>query len=1209
VANNPSPKNTLISLDRETPSVGSLASQRGPLPEYEEGPGFAATMGAAWERENTLSSQYAFGLHRPGPNTEEEDLSYLAGEMDTSPPEGMEDHADYFARYVTSERTRDWAIGNVIRERENERILSESPVIGFIGMAGAAMTSPEQWPSFLIPGALVLKGATLTGSRAAGAVAAEMGVAAASTAVSEAILHPTQATRTSEETAYAIGLSTVFAGLITGGIAAGRLGSGTVADFKTKLENDIFAADKAMDDVVDDLSKNIGAAETKGGVGEQYRMQLEDAEKALESAKLNKGAKKVGEAQKKVDDLRSFSADDMSKLKHPRLAKALMQFSPAMRVAQARVAGMRDLNAMLVDDTMLRVRHQFGDKLEASVESRMIQFETEMGKRVTDATNTGYASYAKAMKEAGNKPEPIGLFLQKVGKAMRNGDEYAADANVTSTAKALRSEVSDRIQGKLDTQDLLERDVVSYDALRSDMMAEYIDEDEIAKHFTVEGLPKANIDQLPSDVKRMLVTDGHLQTSIVVPAGDPSYLHRLWDFDKLKADEVGFKTRVAKHFEDGATKAEHAKTVGRVQTSIEGLEAEADKLRTKIAGSRVKKRNVVKRTYEERRAENAKLKADDPDAKLPTRNEPQKLWDMEQEIKHRRDVDLPRAEKIYASRQVEIRNEAKSAADELFSTIRGDEFRAAAGGIRTSYKVGPLKMRTLDIPSTVIDDYLENDVEKVMAHYVHGINAPLHMKEVFDPSSVDGIKFGKDPQTAGTEAFDHAMAKVKADYDRLKEAAYDAGDKKLALKIGKEWDAMKRDTGAMHDILAGKYKPPVEPGGILHKVRQRLMEFNVVTMLGMVTISSIPDIGNYIARRGMKSFARDLGRVAANLGGIRHAARTLEKMGMGADLFNAGRLEKLTGLADHTTPAGGTAGRAWENSRQVFSKASLMPMWNNAWKSMSAVSFTDDIIVDALRAQKGTLPADSVSKYAKAGLSPDDMKRIAKQINTKRDSHKGIWVPEVDEWADTEIAEMLKRVVRKETDMTIVSPGAGDLPLISKGEVGKMIFQFKSFAFAANNRILGAGLDNMTADRVAGLMTMIMLGYVSYYARESLKGKEPATDFDSIMREGFDRSGAFGVFTEINSLIAKMTAGELDAMRLIPGIDKGTYSRYASRNMLGALMGVSAGRVADVGQLSTAVATGDYRQSDMNAVRRMVYANNLWMTHYGFTKMTEAPGG
>ena len=219
-----------------------------------------------------------------------------------------------------------------------------------------------------------------------------------------------------------------------------------------------------------------------------------------------------------------------------------------------------------------------------------------------------------------------------------------------------------------------------------------------------------------------------------------------------------------------------------------------------------------------------------------------------------------------------------------------------------------------------------------------------------------------------------------------------------------------------------------------------------------------------------------------------------------------------------------------------------------------------------------------------------------------------VWVPQIDEWADQQLAERFKAAVRKEVDMTVVTPGKGDLPLASRSEVGKLVFQFKSFAMSANNRILLAGLDDFTASRVAGTLAMITLGYTSYAARETLKGKEVKADYDTFIREGIDRSGLLAYWGELNAMVSKATAGEGDLYRLL-GADKGELSRYASRNLLGATLGVSAGRVSDLGQITSGISSGDFTESDIRAIRRTIIFNNLWATHRGFTEIEKAVGG
>ena len=1124
-------------------------------------------------------------------------------------PDEFQEYKAEYAKYALSERHASWVTENIRQQQRDRQTISESGATGFIASSFAAMASPEQWPTYYIPGAVLLKPGVLRGSRA-GLVTTEVGAAVAGAGAGEMMLHESQVTRTAEESAYAIAASALFSGMLTAGLTTFKGVGRSAQEFAADLDADMRVMDgDVRADEVD--PRHAGAAEAREDVFETHRALLEDAELNLRNAADTGEARAVENAQAKVESLKAMDPRELSRLKHPKLAKALGWASPAVRLAGSRVHAAREMAAMLIDDPMTRVRNSYGDTLPPSIESQMSQFEQQMGFKVQTVLDESYGAYKTAKKAEGQVALAREDFAREISRAMRNGDEAAdGDTFVTSTAKMLRSEVAEPIQTRLDTQDMLDRRVNNWDDLTADDLVDLVEPDLIPQFFKQDGMPKANIKSIPADARDILVQTGKLQTEIRQPSGDKSYLHRLWDFAAVQERPNVFEKRVGDYFYEQAEREIRARTVQKAEKLIVAKEQAAVVAETKAAKAK-RKPEVIERTHKEFKAHVEAQKA--AGEKITRRSNAQIAHDLRQEISHLREIELPAAKRNYDAQLVTARSEATNAAREVRAKIEGSQYNPSMGAERATFSVGPLKARTLNIPSHIIDDFLENDIEKVIGHYVRDVNAPLHFKETFDPSAVGSVKVGKEPQLTGSQAFTDRMADVERMYDDMVQAEFAKGDTKAAQKIRKEWKSVKEDMGAMHESLFNRYKLPDNPDGFWHKARQRLKEFNVMTMLGMVTISSVPDIGNYIARRGLVAFTRDMGRLATNMKAMKLSSQMNKKLGISADLMNSGRLEKLYLLDDYQPPIsketmGGKVLNGWQNTRQVFTKATGMPYWNNFWKSMTATSYIDDIAVDSMKAVRGELSDHAIEQYARGGISLKDLQAVSRNLKESRDMVDGVWVPQIDEWADQALADRFKAAVRKEVDMTVVTPGKGDLPLMSKSEVGKLVFQFKSFAMSANNRILMAGLDDFTANRVAGTMAMVLLGYTSYASRETLKGKEVKTDYDTFIREGIDRSGLLAYWGDLNGMVSKATAGEADMFRAL-GADKGQLSRYASRNLLGSVMGVSAGRVSDLGQITGAIASGDFRESDIRAVRRAIIFNNLWATHRGFSEIEKAVGG
>jgi len=242
-------------------------------------------------------------------------------------------------------------------------------------------------------------------------------------------------------------------------------------------------------------------------------------------------------------------------------------------------------------------------------------------------------------------------------------------------------------------------------------------------------------------------------------------------------------------------------------------------------------------------------------------------------------------------------------------------------------------------------------------------------------------------------------------------------------------------------------------------------------------------------------------------------------------------------------------------------------------------------------------------------LSNDDMKAIAKELKSQKEwKVDGVLVANPDEWADQALAARYKNAIHKEVDTTIVTPGKGDLPLVSRGEIGRLVIQFKSFALSANNRVLLATLDDFSAQKMVGILSMVALGGVAQVARDAFKGKPTNFEPEELLKNAIDRSGLLAYWGDMNAMAEKATRGKISMYKAL-GLEGQPLDRYASRNLLGSILGPSAGRISDIGQITGAISNGEWMESDARAMRRMMLYNNLFWAHRAFNKIEEATGG
>ncbi|TJX07198.1 MAG: hypothetical protein E5X43_01925 [Mesorhizobium sp.] len=97
------------------------------------------------------------------------------------------------------------------------------------------------------------------------------------------------------------------------------------------------------------------------------------------------------------------------------------------------------------------------------------------------------------------------------------------------------------------------------------------------------------------------------------------------------------------------------------------------------------------------------------------------------------------------------------------------------------------------------------------------------------------------------------------------------------------------------------------------------------------------------------------------------------------------------------------------------------------------------------------------------------------------------------DWDDAGAREAFRTAVVREVDRTIVTPGQGR-PLWMSTELGKTVGQFKGFAISSMQKTMLAGFQQRDAATLNGVMLSLGLGAVTYWAKETVAGRETSED-------------------------------------------------------------------------------------------------------------------
>lgn len=494
-------------------------------------------------------------------------------------------------------------------------------------------------------------------------------------------------------------------------------------------------------------------------------------------------------------------------------------------------------------------------------------------------------------------------------------------------------------------------------------------------------------------------------------------------------------------------------------------------------------------------------------------------------------------------------------------------------GGKSSGLSSPFKKRSFNIDDALIDDFLENDIEVLSQIYTQKVVPDIEL--VSD--------FGDVNLTAEIKKIEQEWA-AKID---------EAKTQKEAKNLARKRDNDIRDIAAMRDRIRNRYNISDSDNPWVRAARTA-RDLNYMRLLGGVVAASIPDVGRIVAAEGIvKTMATPLKVLAGGVKGFKLSAKEAKLAGVGTDVLMGGRAEVLADVADYAQ--GGTAfERGVRSAASQFSRINLMNRWTAGIKQWHAVTAQTRITDDLLKGRYD-------SRLGQLGISEADSTNIAAQMKKYASNIDGVWIANTKDWDAPALVDMWRSAIRKESDRVIIVPGQ-ERPLFMSTEMGKTVFQFKTFMFSATQRVLISSLQAQDKHMLQGLITLVSLGAMSYMFKQWDSGREISDDPMTLVLEGIDRSGAMGILMEFNNTLEKTSSNNL-GLRPLFGVSA-PASRYASRSMLDSMVGPTFGLAGDMTKVMGAATNEyDWTESDARAIRRLIPGQNLSFLRQGFDRI------
>jgi hypothetical protein len=516
-------------------------------------------------------------------------------------------------------------------------------------------------------------------------------------------------------------------------------------------------------------------------------------------------------------------------------------------------------------------------------------------------------------------------------------------------------------------------------------------------------------------------------------------------------------------------------------------------------------------------------------------------------------------------------------------------------------KKGVFQERSIFVPDEIIEEFLENDIANIMRQWIPQVAADVEIARKFKTLDM-------------AEAF----KALNKEYDDLIAAAPDAAGRAFLEKKRTE---NIRDITAMRDIQRGTYNIPDNPYAPTSIAARLSLEFNNLSMLGMVTPTSLPDAFRIVMKNGMATIPvvnlafRDFKKFKLTLQEAKLAGvgldMSLQTMAMA--LFHTGDLpNRFTGLEKKV----GYLSNAW------FIINMLSP-WNAAIKQAAGTVTMHRLVQDMGKMSRGTLGVKKAAQLRSLGIGEDNIGGILAQVEKHGENVHGVNIVNSHLWDDSVSQLTFRAALAKEVDAQIVTPGVGDIPLFAHKtpksdefssaiddvfgseskvgenvkaaypELGKLFFQYKSFQFGSVTRTAISGLQMRDAASLSGLMGMVTMGGLVSMFKDTVNGRPTPDSVTEFLFDGFDQSGAWGWIGSVNSAAEALSNNGIGARAFLGIADPfGSSLKWK----VGSVVGPTGSQLFRGGEIGLEVVTGNADWRTLQSAGKVVPGQNHFLT-------------
>lgn len=473
--------------------------------------------------------------------------------------------------------------------------------------------------------------------------------------------------------------------------------------------------------------------------------------------------------------------------------------------------------------------------------------------------------------------------------------------------------------------------------------------------------------------------------------------------------------------------------------------------------------------------------------------------------------------------KADFTNYAREAAENTKDEILGTYVRLPVVEIMGGKRGSELPRLLGFIKSSEMAPYLNRNIEDVLRTYLRTVAPDVEMAR----------KFGS---VNAQEQLDQLGKELNAKQEAIANATTAKGEPrdqkwkdKETARVQAEYDRVKSNLETVIRRIRHQHGLPADPDGMGYRMAKTVMGLNVLRYMGVVTISSLPDVANVVMRHGMYAVRDGFIPFVKNMKEMKLLKEELKYYGVGVEAETAARAESVLGVMDDLQ-RGSKFERGVEYASGKQGIIALFSYWTDGMKRITAAAANARMMDSIGAVMEGTASQKQITFLAENGFNENLSQRVwAEMQNGGGAKVNGVWLPNTESWKDKEAMRAFRAAVLREANTTIVTPGVERPAWMTGSTMGRLIGQFKSFGFSATGKILGSGLQHRDMAFASGVVMSLALGALSYYISSMIKGgdaqeKMMNADWQKWADEAVQRAGLLSAFGFGQDLASRIPA-------------------------------------------------------------------------------------